>query len=88
MQGIGIQHLTRLGVETCRHQHLILFLTCCHCHHHRLSTGGSAIVHRGIGDGHPREFCHHRLIFEDVMQGALGDLCLVRGIGGKELGAL
>ena len=71
MQGIGIQHLTRLGVETSRHQHLILFLACSHRHHHRLSAGGGAIVHRGIGDVHPGEFSHHRLIFEDIVQRAL-----------------
>ena len=88
MQGIGLQHLKGLGVETARHQHLIDFLTSSHRHHHRLSTCGGAVIHRSIGDVHTCEFSHHALIFKDIVQGSLRYLCLIGGIRGQELRTL
>ena len=88
MEGIGVEHLTRVVVDGLRHQHLVHLLTGSHGHHHRLGSRRRAVVHRGIGDIHARQLRHHTLVFEDIMERALRDLCLIRGIGGQELGAL
>ena len=71
MEGIGLKHLEGVGIQTARHQHLALLLTGSDSHHHRLCAGGRTVVHRGIGDVHTREFGHHTLIFEDIVERAL-----------------
>ena len=88
MQSVSVEHLTGLWIKAGRDKNLILFLTSSHSHHHSLSSSCSSIVHRGVGDVHTCEFGHHALILEDIMERALRDLCLIRGVGGKELRTL
>ena len=88
MQGIGVEHTARLGVQAGRYQYLVLLLSSRHRHHHRLGTGGGTVVHRGIRDVHARELSHHALVLKDIVQGALRDLSLIRGVRGEKLGAL
>ena len=71
MQGVGVEHLTCLGIQGTRHQHLILFLAGGHGHHHGLGSGSRTVVHRGVADVHARQFGHHTLIFKDIMERAL-----------------
>ena len=87
MQGIGLQHFKGLWIHGSSNQHLVLLLTSSYSHHHSLCSSRSTIIHGGIGNVHAREFCHHRLILENVMQGALRNLCLIGRIAGQELRA-
>ena len=71
MEGIGIENLSDITIQGFRNQHLINLLTSGYSHHHRLSSSGTAVVHRGIGDIHACKLGHHRLVLEDIMEGAL-----------------
>ena len=87
MQGIGLQDLARLRIDSSRNQHLALFLACRHRHHHRLSRRGRSVIHRGVADVHARQFGHHTLVLKDIMKSTLRNLCLIRRIAGQELRA-
>ncbi len=52
----------------------------------RLDAGGGAVVERCIGHCQPGDGRHHRLVLPQRLQHPLGDLALVRGVGGDELG--
>jgi len=52
-----------------------------------LDECGGAVVQGRVGDPHPRQLADHRLELEEDLQHALGQLRLVRGVGGEELGA-
>ena len=56
-------------------------------HHHGLGGGRSGVVHRGVADVEACQRRHHRLIFEDILQGALRDFGLIGGIGRGEFAA-
>ena len=88
MQGIGLEYLAGLRIQTSRHQYLILFLTCSNSHHHGLSSSGSTIVHRGISDVHPCQLGHHTLVLKDIVKRALRDFCLIGSVRRQELRAL
>ena len=45
--------------------------------HHRLGGGGALIEHRGVGDFKPGEVTDHRLVIEQGLEAALGNLGLV-----------
>jgi hypothetical protein len=57
-------------------------------HQYRFGGGRRAVVHGSIGHFHVGEQGDLGLEFEQILQGALGDLGLVGGVGGQELGAL
>ena len=67
MQGIGLKHLEGQGIDGACNQQLIHLLSGSHSHHHRLGRSCRAVVHGGIGDVHPCQFGHHRLILEDIV---------------------
>ena len=52
-----------------------------------LDAGGGAVVERCVGDLEAGEAGDDRLVLEQRLQHALGDLGLVRRVGGDELGA-
>ena len=57
-------------------------------HGHRFSRGGPLVQQRGRRDVHPRQVPHHRLKVQERFEAALGDLGLVRGVGGVPAGIL
>ena len=57
-------------------------------HQHRLGAGARAVVHRGVGDLHPRNQRDLGLELEQRLQRPLRDLRLIGGVGGQELAAL
>ena len=85
MQGIGLQNLEHEGIDGTGHQQFVHLLSCSHSHHHRFSGGCRAVVHRGVGDIHASQFCHHRLVLEDIVQCALRNLCLIGRVGSQKL---
>ena len=56
-------------------------------HQRALGERGRAVVHRGVGDVHAGQSRDQTLKLVDHLQGALGDLRLVRRVGGVELAA-
>ena len=54
---------------------------------HRLDAGGGAVIERGVGNGHAGEAGDDRLVLEQRLEHALGDLWLVWRIGGYVLGS-
>ncbi len=56
-------------------------------HHDGFGGAGGAVVHAGVGDLHAGELADHGLELEHGLEGALGDLGLVGGVGGEELAA-
>ena len=52
------------------------------CQSHRLGSGSGFVQHRGVGNRHSGQITHHRLEINKCFQTALGDFCLVRGVGG------
>ena len=57
-------------------------------HGHRFGRGGPLVQQRGRRDVHPRQVPHHRLKVQERFEAALGDLGLVRGVGGVPAGIL
>ena len=55
-------------------------------HEDSLGGRGGSVVEGGVGVLHPGQGGDHGLVLEDRLEGSLGDLGLVRGIGGDELG--
>ena len=55
-------------------------------HEDSLGGRGGTVVEGGVGVLHPGQGGDHGLVLEDRLEGSLGDLGLVRGIGGDELG--
>ena len=49
---------------------------------HPLGSRGRLVEHRGVRQLHAREVAHHRLEGEEHLEPPLGDLGLVRGVGG------
>ena len=85
--GVGVDNPTNFRVEGFADEHLCGFLGSAECHHHGFGSCCGTIVHGSIGDVHARELGHHALVFKDVVEGALGNLCLVRRIASEELRA-
>ncbi len=54
----------------------------------RRGHGGGTLVGGGVGDGQGGELGDGGLVLEHHLQPPLGDLWLVGGVGGEELGAL
>ena len=50
-----------------------------------LSSGGSAVINRGVGNVHAGQLADHGLILEDGLQDALAHFGLIGGIGSQEL---
>ena len=86
--GIGIDDATHLGVKGSADEYRISLLGIGKRHHNSLSSSRSTIIHRGIANIHARQFSHHRLIFKDVVQRTLRDLCLIGCVAGQKLRAL
>ena len=85
--GIGANNIQHGGQEGFGDNHAIALLGCSHAHHHGLGRCRCAIVHRGVGHIHIGQARHQGLILENVLQGSLRNLCLIRSVGGRELGA-
>ena len=85
--GVGIYNATYLWVEGLTNEDAGCLLGIAPRHHHRLSSGGSTVVHRSIADVETCQFGNHRLIFKNVVQRALRNLSLIGGIGGQKLAA-
>ena len=73
-------------MHTARHQHSIA-LRDTRRHHGRFRCSGRTVIHRGVGNFHPGQLADHGLEFEDGLQRALRNFCLIGCIGGKELAA-
>ena len=84
---IGLYHLQCLRIYRLTDEYSILFLSSGNSHHHRLCGSCRTIVHRRIGDIHACQLCHHRLVFEDIVQCTLRNLRLIGGVACQELRA-
>ena len=77
------QHGTRLRMQVGRNrQHVGLRPADGVRHRHRLGRRGGLVQQRGVGDLHRRQFADHGLEVEQRLQPPLGDLRLIRRIGG------
>ncbi len=56
-------------------------------HEQGLGQGGGAVVHRGVDHIHAQQTGGQGLVLEDALQGALGHLRLIGGVGGEEFRA-
>src|SRR6185295_12124484 len=56
------------------------------CHQHCFCEGSRSVVHRGICHFHPGQLAHECLKLKDRLQCSLGNLRLIRCVGGKKLG--
>ena len=84
LRRVGPRHLAVLGMDRARHDHLgppgdPLG------HQDGLGHGGRALVHGGVAHLHAGELADEGLVLEERLQGPLGDLGLVRRVGGEEL---
>ena len=86
MLGVGVDDLAVLGVHGAG-DHGGVAAGDADGHHDGLGRAGGAVVHGGVGDLHAGELADHGLELEGGLEGALGDLGLVGGIGGEELAA-
>ena len=57
-------------------------------HRHRFGRSRPLVQERRRRDVHPRQVPHHRLKIQERFEAALGDLGLVRGVGGVPAGVL
>ena len=55
-------------------------------HHHRLGGGGALVEHRGVGDLEAGQIGDERLEIQQRLEPALGDLGLIRRVGGVPRG--
>src|SRR6516225_9931327 len=84
---IALAHLAVMRMEPAR-QHRLSPPGQTIGHHHRLGAGRRTVIERRVGNLHA---CQHRnlgLEFEQILQGSLRQLWLVRGVGGQKLTAL
>ncbi len=86
--GVGADDGCGARVDGGGDEHAVSLMRRVDGHHRGFGGGGGAVVHRGVADVHAGERGHHRLVFEDVVEGALGDLSLVGRVAREELGAL
>ena len=80
----GAQHRQGLWQHRGIHQKTLGFGALAHpeAHGHRFGGSGGFIQQRGIGDRQPGELADQRLEIEQGLQPALGNLRLIRGVGG------
>ena len=79
----GAQRLHGPRIDARGHQHPALRAG--ERHVHRLHEGGRAVVERGVGHLEAGELTDHRLVLEQHLEHALGELGLVRRVRGVEL---
>ena len=84
--GIRAHHAQNGRRQRGRQKHLVALPGSRHRHEHGLGRGRGAVVHTCIREVHSRQLGHHRLIFEDILQRALGNLSLIGGIRRQKLG--
>ena len=84
---IGFRHFAVMRMHPAR-QHG-LFATCrTACHQDRLGTGRCPVPHRCVGHIHAGDRGNLCLEFKQILQRALGDFRLIRGIGRQKLATL
>ncbi len=86
MLGVGGDDLAVLGMDR-GGDHRLTAAGDTGGHHQRLGRAGRAVVHGGVGHVHAGQLADHGLELEDRLQRTLGDLRLVRGVGGEEFSA-
>ena len=88
IMSIGFNDTQHGRLQRFRHQHTVTFLGRGHTHHHGFGRSSRTIVHGCIRHVKSGESCHHRLVFENILQRALRNLGLIRRVRGRKLTAL
>ena len=81
---VGLHHLLVLGMEPGGKKDALSRLVDLPGHEDGFGQGRGHVVVRGVDHSHAQELSGHALVFEYRLQGALGNLGLVGGIGREE----
>ena len=85
---VGLHHTDRVREHAFCHEifhHVVLLLLAAAAaeeHQHHLARGGGVIQHGSVGQRHGGQAADHRLVVQQGLDTALGNLRLVRGVGG------
>ena len=83
---VGGEHVPRERMHRIGNQHAVAPRQAAG-HERRFGQGGGAVVHRRVGNVHPRQFADEALELVDGLEGALRHLRLVGRVRGQKLAA-